>query len=320
MITTSDLRSGTRARLLFRTDPLPLESPRGYLCRVAHAHRYNGPCWLADLAGIPPTGLASEDRAKDLAYALRLEVLEWLGMCHKHTEGRGRFKRRSFLGEVIDAFQLNYRRPRVCPCCLCERPVWWAVWDLALVTACPIHRCLLIDRCSACGKRLKWNRPAVHECRCRADLRTATPEAANGTLIAINAVIYRATGFQGQISEIEMNVINFPSALAELRLDSLLRVIRFLGSIQKDGRLRRKQPRFRATDFSAAVEVGTSAATLLRDWPRSFRHMLRGALPQRVENPARLNLTTCSEISIATSLAFFHRMISDFFTMPLRHL
>src|SRR5438132_717573 len=30
-------------RLLFRVDPLPCESPRGYLCRVAEEHGYCGP-------------------------------------------------------------------------------------------------------------------------------------------------------------------------------------------------------------------------------------------------------------------------------------
>ena len=33
------------ARLLFRVDPLPRESPRGYLCRVAEEHGYwRPPC------------------------------------------------------------------------------------------------------------------------------------------------------------------------------------------------------------------------------------------------------------------------------------
>ena len=52
------------ARLLFRVDPLPRESPRGYLCRVAqehalerpvvgdlHAKRHDAPGVVADLDG-----------------------------------------------------------------------------------------------------------------------------------------------------------------------------------------------------------------------------------------------------------------------------
>jgi hypothetical protein len=43
---------GGGARVLFRVDPLPRESPRGYLCRVAHAHRYGGPLSLLQIAGL----------------------------------------------------------------------------------------------------------------------------------------------------------------------------------------------------------------------------------------------------------------------------
>ena len=41
----------TSARLLFRVDPIPLESPRGYMCRVASAYHYQRPKWLMRLAG-----------------------------------------------------------------------------------------------------------------------------------------------------------------------------------------------------------------------------------------------------------------------------
>ncbi len=288
-------------RLLFRPDPVARESPRGYLCRVARAHRYSGPEWLADIAGIPPSALEREDRAKQLAHTLRLELTKWLQMSYAPIKGRGRFDRRSFLGQGIEAFQLNYNHPRICPCCLRGRPIWWAVWDLALVTACPMHRCLLIDWCSSCGKKLIWNRPAVHKCRCGADLRTATPEAANSTLLAINTAIYSAAAFRRRICEIELQRVSFPPVMAELKLDSLLRLIRFLGSIQENGRLLRKQRRFSLGDLKAAMQVDTAAAPLLMDWPRSFREMLRHKLPGKVANAGALSLNDV--------LGHFHRYL-----------
>ena len=45
------------ARLLFRVDPLPRESPRGYLCRVSQEHGYCGPLSLAQITGLPTSGL-----------------------------------------------------------------------------------------------------------------------------------------------------------------------------------------------------------------------------------------------------------------------
>ena len=100
-------------QLLFRVDPVTFESPIGYLCRVAHAHGYDGPRWLADLAGIPSGGFELEDRCKQLAYTLRLQATEWRRMCYMPAKGQR--ERRAFLGQIIGAHQLNYTRPRVCP-------------------------------------------------------------------------------------------------------------------------------------------------------------------------------------------------------------
>jgi hypothetical protein len=67
-------------RLLFRVDPLPGESPRGYLCRVAHEHGYSGPLSLAQIAGLPRSGLERDDNARLIAHVLRLETEEWRGI------------------------------------------------------------------------------------------------------------------------------------------------------------------------------------------------------------------------------------------------
>ena len=62
------------ARLLFRVDPLPRESPRGYLCRVAQAYAYNGPLSLAHIAGLPVSGLESDEGAEQIAPGQSLKV------------------------------------------------------------------------------------------------------------------------------------------------------------------------------------------------------------------------------------------------------
>jgi len=65
------------ARLLFRVDPLPHENPRGYLCRVAHAHGYSGPLYLAQIAALSPSGLERGEGVEQVSYVLRLEPEEW---------------------------------------------------------------------------------------------------------------------------------------------------------------------------------------------------------------------------------------------------
>ena len=134
------------ARILFRVDPVAGESPRGYLCPTAHDHGYSSPNALAQIAGLwvsgtgKVTGLDQDGAIKQLSYALRLEPEAWRSMCYHHVKGQNRFKQRSFYGETISADDLNYRKPRLCTASLRERPIWWAVWDLGLIVACPEHR------------------------------------------------------------------------------------------------------------------------------------------------------------------------------------
>ena len=68
-------------RLLFRVDPLPLESPRGYLCRAAQEHHYIGPLSVVRLAGLQEAALERADGIEYISHVLRLEPDEWRAMC-----------------------------------------------------------------------------------------------------------------------------------------------------------------------------------------------------------------------------------------------
>ena len=278
------------ARLLFRVEPIAGESPRGYLCRAAHEHGYCSPVSLAQIAGLQVSCLDREDTIEQLSYALRLEPEEWRSMCYHHVKGQNRFKQRSFCGQRVSADDLNYRHPRLCSACLRERPIWWAVWDLGLVVACPIHRCFLFNQCPACNRRVAWRRPSVHKCRCGLDFRDLAPEAADSDLVAINAAIYRAAGFpSGEVAELDLTNYGLPREMLELRLGSLLRLILFVGSIREKDRLGRKQRPFAATDLAAATGIGRAAVLVLRDWPSPLREVLRRMIPPEANEPAALN-------------------------------
>lgn len=83
----------------------------------------------------------------------------------------------------------------------------------------------------------------------------------------------------------------FPSEMLKLRLGSLLRLILFVGSIQEDGRLRRKQRPFSTTDLLAATEIDRAAVTMLTAWPHHLREVLKSALPRETTHPAALNFS-----------------------------
>lgn len=142
-----------KARLLFKTAPVPLESPIGYLCRVAQVNEYRNYLAILDVAGLKTwTRTIKEKDLVDMARTLRLEIFEGRHLFYTEVEDHPE-KSCCFLGMNIDTLHLNFRYPRICPLCLSERAVCWAVWDLYLVTACVEHKCMLIDTCPHCRKR-----------------------------------------------------------------------------------------------------------------------------------------------------------------------
>ena len=320
-------QKGCLGRLPFRVDPIPLESARGYLCRVAHTYRYPGVGSLGELAGLTQLlGLEREDHAAQIAYALRLETWEWRRLCYKSTNRAGQYGPMSFFGQAIGGDRLNYGHPRVCPGCLRERPVWWGIWDLGLVCVCPIHRCLLENHCLSCRRRLRWQRPAVHECSCRFDLRRIETKAGGTDLVAINAAIYHAAGFPQGASESDLNGAGYAPALLALRLDSLLRIISFAGSLPERPSVFLHQSRF-ASHFDAAIQTDCAAARLLRDWPRPFHEMLRRMGPATVENSAMLSLHDAygrlyNQLRIfpREEFGFLHNAFEDFVTQDWKGL
>lgn len=279
-------------RLLFRVEPLLLESPRGYLSRVAHEHGYPGPLAIAQIAGLQRTNLERNDDAERIAHVLRLEPEEWRAMCYRRVRDKGRYFLRSFCGHSITADALNYGRTRVCPDCLRERVVCWAVWDLGLVSACSKHRCYLIDQCPACGRHLRWRRPSMCRCRCGVDLRTVSADPAPRDLLAIQALIHQASGVTlTDRAQEDLGAACLAPELQRLELGSLLRLVLFAGSIGDEGWLRPKQRPFAATDLTGAKKISREAAALFSEWPRPFHETLRHMLPAEVGDPSKLNFS-----------------------------
>lgn len=61
---------------------------------------------------------------------------------------------------------LRLVRPQVCPQCMRLGGSCAVAWEVSAVCSCPIHGCLLLDRCPRCQQLLSWIRPAVEVCGC----------------------------------------------------------------------------------------------------------------------------------------------------------
>ena len=98
----------TGPRLLFRVEPIPLESPHGYLCRVAQAYSYNRPHWLLQLAGLlPDKGNKLLDSPRVLGRSYRIAQN---GM---YIPGPPSLRRKIFLRFLRWRIQLRHRKDSV---------------------------------------------------------------------------------------------------------------------------------------------------------------------------------------------------------------
>lgn len=230
--------------------------------------------WLVELAGLKGAAqLEDPDSVEKIAFALRLEPDEWRWMAYLRVGSHGPFRKRSFFGQEIAADRLNYGRPRFCPACLRQQLFWWGIWDIGLISVCPIHACRLVSRCPACGGDLSWNRPKVHQCRCGQDLSSLDSVRVEEETVALSAAIYRAAGMPYESAEAVLASANFAPELERIGLDALLGLILSFGTLAGD--TFSKQSAVNATDCDAAFQILQAAARFLCGWPERFRCQLR---------------------------------------------
>jgi hypothetical protein len=142
-----------------------------------------------------------------------------------------------------------------------------------------------------------WKAPSLAasfnvRCRRGVDLRTAPADPAPRELLAIQALIYQASGVTlTEQAQEDLRAICLPPELERLELGSLLRMVVFAGSIGDDGSLRPKQRPFGATDLTGAKKIAREAAALFGEWPRPFHEALRRMLPVAAKDPSKLNFS-----------------------------
>jgi hypothetical protein len=89
----------------------------------------------------------------------------------------------------------NYRTTsvRMCPFCLKQYGIHFIVWELHCITACPFHRCGLLENCAKCGSRFTWL--SIYPCwRCQCGmeitamgLKKANPRSINLANLLVKA-------------------------------------------------------------------------------------------------------------------------------------
>ena len=205
--------------------PYRNESFFGYILRLSETNGYASPSSLFQLAQMKPweTQTASM-RVEKLAKITGRPVKELERVAYFHERG---VRHARLLSHEILSTHLVLRQPHFCPECVAERGYIEAHWDLAFMTACPVHKKSVLSSCPSCHARLRWFRPGLLECSCVANLRDCDLPAISASQADLLGIIRQKV--LGLEAEFVSEAAQLQKELSRLSLRGLLTLVRKVG-------------------------------------------------------------------------------------------
>lgn len=244
--------------LLVRTPaPFATESMYGYLLRLSAENGYTLGQFLRHV-GKRTLNCGPQLPTSTIADVLGAHREELSSIAY----GDGNTPKPKLLGKGVRPHHLRLADPAICPACVGERGFIEAIWDSALMVACPIHGTLPLSSCPACHRPLNWLRLGLLTCSCTASLVISRPRGGRDlqSLMQIQAAM--VTG-----SAPPPNPARFPIAdLMAMDLQSFMTTVLTLGkqSLISKGRCPKANEQ---AVVGEAVEV-------LKGWPEGLFALL----------------------------------------------
>lgn len=168
--------------LVFSDHPYPDESFVGYLVRLTEINDYDNASWILQLAKFgeyarkESLAFGDDQDFTSLAYLTGVDPLELRALTYLR-QGRksNKFCDSLIFGLPVPRTAINLNPAKICPGCLREHRYVRRIWELTIVTTCPLHECLLLDECPNCRRRLDFMRSRISICKCQYDWRDASP-------------------------------------------------------------------------------------------------------------------------------------------------
>lgn len=167
-------------KLLRRPRPYPMESLASYIIRLAENNYYPNVNWIFQMSGLKKRGIYANvfsPKIDDLSKLCLLseteeEVLWSMAFSSVNQSRFHSLNTVEAFGNIVPLCALKKNFVKLCPICLDESPYYRQVWNLSIVTVCPFHQCLLINRCPQCQQEIIWSRPSIAKCKCQLDWRS----------------------------------------------------------------------------------------------------------------------------------------------------
>ncbi len=256
------------------------ESFVGYILRLTELNSYDTPSWIVQLAGIGKffrLGLTFNcykglDLSK-LAQLTGADVTDLTKLLFIPDDS-GRRKAKFYVVFKATVFPYVIRRctPKICPGCLQDTGYTRKIWELAPVTACPIHKCLLMDSCPHCQAPISWQRPGISVCRCGTDWREYRTSLIEDSELAVARQIYHLCGLITGTPPQQNPDLTSP--IYELDLKSYISALffvagQYVGTTDTKG----KNLVVRRRNFEIH-ELLCKAQPVFLDWPNNFYSFL----------------------------------------------
>jgi len=269
-------------KLLITPKPEKDEGFISYLLRLTEANGYDTPSWILSLSGIDYMELqwkftfvfSCSEGFKKFAKLTGNAVSDLIGMLYlpapspKHTTCEVDY---NFYGAFFNRSIIRPHCPKVCIRCLAESGYCRRVWDCSLVTACPIHECLLLDTCPKCKRRLKAIRNRLSVCVCGCDWSELQPDLRREHEIAISRRIYELCGLL-PLDHYSKERLN---PLQSLAFQDSVIVLTFIAGLECEMSWATGRPsksiELRNEDLHTHI---TKAYRVFENWPHNFHQFL----------------------------------------------
>src|SRR2546423_725764 len=178
-------------RLLVRPKPATGESFIGYLVRMTELNGYDTPSWILSLADIDYMELQwtfafmfrKTKGLKTLAHLTNNTLDDLNALVYSlpnSSQGNINEHEFDFYGAFLNRSIIRPHHPKICPKCLAEFGYCFRFWDCSLVTVCPIHECMLLDKCPKCRRQIRAIRKSISVCVCGCDWREIETTSVTG--------------------------------------------------------------------------------------------------------------------------------------------
>lgn len=248
--------------------------------RLTESNGYDTPAWILELSRMNHLrfGYSCPFVFREPAGLTGLSALTGVGLselakltCPSAEADDAPRKEQLFFGSPVPKYFIRVVDTKICSGCLRESNYCRKVWDLAAVTACPVHGTILLDECPNCHRRVLWSRKAVSVCACGFDWREANLPPLPESELKVVGHIHRLCGYRLPAGELGFDESN---PILDLDLKGFLANVLFMAGQYRNAAATKGKSIAAKVRNSELHPQLSRAFAVFNNWPQNFHEFL----------------------------------------------